>query len=93
MPSAASDLAEAFIQYRDAAEAAVLSGPSWYTGAPGAAGLEANADRITLATNIFRIRSTADRDGFKHTVSAVVERLQAADGSGWTCRILSWEVW
>ena len=92
MPSTASDLAEAFIQYRDAAEAAALGNSAWYTSAPGGAGLEGNVGRITLATNIFRIRSTADRGGFEQTVSAVVERRQAADGSGWNCRILAWEV-
>lgn len=92
MPAGEADLAEAFVQYRDAADATVLEGRSWYQGAPGAASLELNADRITLSTNIFRIKSTAERNGFKQTVSAVVERYMATDGKGWTCRILAWEI-
>ena len=91
MPAGEADLAEAFIQYRDDADATVLEGGAWYQGASGAASLELNADRITLSTNIFRIKSTAERNGFKQTVSAVVERHMATDGKGWTCRILSWE--
>lgn len=92
MPAGGAELAEAFIQYRDAAEATVLEGGSWYQGAPGGASLQLNTDRITLSTTIFRIQSTAERDGFTQTVSAVVERHMATDGRGWTCRILSWEI-
>jgi general secretion pathway protein K len=91
MPAEASDLAEALIEYRDAAEAAALESQAWYRGAPGATALESNADRFTLATNLFRIQATAERNGFKQTISAVVERYMAADGKGWTCRILAWE--
>jgi general secretion pathway protein K len=92
VPPESSDLAEAFIQYRGEAEALVLEGQNWYQDVPGAAGLELNDDRITLTTNIFRIRASASRNGFQRTVNAVVERLMASDGKGWTCRILAWEL-
>ena len=91
MPAGDAELAEAFIQYRDAAEATVLEGGSWYQGAPGGASLQINAERITLGTTIFRIQSTAEQNGFTQTVSAVVERHMATDGQGWSCRILAWE--
>ena len=92
MPPESSDLAEAFVQYRDEAEALVLESDNWYLDVPGAADLELSEDITTLSSNIFRIHATATRDGFQRAVSAVVERLQAADGKGWTCRILSWEM-
>ena len=92
LPRESSDLAEAIIRYRDDAEAVMLEGRNWHQEVPGAAGLELNADAITLSTNIFRIRSTAIRGGIQREVAAVVERQMAAEGKGWTCRILSWEI-
>ncbi len=92
MPPESSDLAEAFIQYRDEADVTVLEGLSWYRDVPGAAGLELDAERITLSSTIFRIRAAADLEGFRCAVIAVVERRIATDGGGWTCRILSWEM-
>ena len=92
MPPESSDLAEAFIDYRNEADAPVLEDQSWYQDVPGAAGLELDADYFTLATNIFRIRATADRNGFQRVVTAVVERQTGTDGKGWSCRILSWEM-
>jgi general secretion pathway protein K len=92
LPRESSDLAQAIVQYREAAETVVLESHDWYKNIPGAAGLELNADTITLSTNIFRIRSAAARGGIQREVSAVVERQLAADGKGWTCRILAWEI-
>lgn len=92
MPPEYSDLAEALVAYREEADAAVLEGQAWYQDVPGAVGLELNADLITLATDYFRIQSTAEWNGFQRTVTAVVERLMATDGRGWTCRILAWEM-
>jgi general secretion pathway protein K len=92
LPPESSDLAEAFIQFRDEVDASVLAGRTWYQEVPGAADLELSADRIVLSSNIFRIRATADRNGFQRAVTAVVERLMAADGKGWNCRILAWEL-
>lgn len=92
LPPEYSDLAEAIIRYRDEAEAVVLEGRNWYQEIPGAAGLELAADAITLSTNIFRVRATAISGTIQRVVSAVVERQIAADGEGWTCRILSWEI-
>ncbi len=92
MPPEASDLAEAFVQYRDEAEALVLESRAWYKDVPGAAGLELSEDLITISSNIFRIQATAARGGFQRAVTAVVERRLATDGTGWTCRILAWEI-
>ena len=92
MPPEASDLAEAFIQYRNEADALVLEGQTWYQDVPGADSLDLDANSITLSTNIFRIHSTAERAGFLRSVTAVVERRMAANDKGWTCRILSWEI-
>ena len=92
MPPESSDLAEAFVQYRDEAEALVLESDNWYLDVPGAADLELSEDITTLSSNIFRIQATATWNGFQRAVIAVVERLQAADGKGWACRILSWEM-
>ena len=92
LPPEYSDFAEAIIDHRDEAEAVELDSRNWYQQVPGAAGLEENTDAITLSTNIFRIRATALREGIQREVSAVVERQIAADGEGWTCRILAWEI-
>ncbi len=92
MPPESSDLAEAFVQYRDEAEALVLESSNWYQDVPGAADLDLSEDITTLSSNIFRIQATATWNGFQRAVSAVVERLQATDGKGWVCRILSWKM-
>lgn len=92
LPPEYRDFAEAIIQYRDEAEAPVLESQTWYREIPGAAGLEMNPDIITLATDIFHVQSTAISGGIRREVSAVVERLAAAEGKGWTCRILAWEI-
>ncbi|MGD9252215.1 MAG: type II secretion system minor pseudopilin GspK [Desulfobacterales bacterium] len=92
MPPESSDLAEAFIQFRNEADALVLESRVWYQDVPGAAGLELSADLVTLSSNIFRIQATAAHDGFERAVTAVVERRMATDGQGWACRILAWEM-
>lgn len=92
LPIEYRDFAEAIIQYREEAEAEVLENPNWYREIPGAAGLDLNQDAVTLATNIFRIRTLAVSGGIRREVSAVVERQAAAEGGGWTCRILAWEM-
>ena len=92
LPPEYRDFAEAIIQYRDEAEAVVLESQTWYRDIPGAAGLEMNPDVITLATDVFRIRATAVSEDIRREVSAVVERQAAAEGKGWTCRILAWEM-
>jgi hypothetical protein len=47
---------------------------------------------ITLATDVFRIQATAVSEDIRREVSAVVERQAAAEGKGWTCRILAWKM-
>jgi len=92
LPPEYRDFAEAIIQYRDEAETVVLESQTWYREIPGAAGLELNPDVITLATDVFRIQATAVSGGIRREVAAVVERQAAAEGKGWTCRILAWEM-
>jgi len=92
LPPEYRDFAEAIIRFRDEAEPAVLESQSWYREIPGAAGLELNPDVITLATDVFRVQSTAVSGDIRREGSAVVERMAAADGKGWTCRILAWEL-
>lgn len=92
LPSEYRDFAEAIIRYRDDADAEVLESGNWYREIPGAAGLELSPDAITLATDIFRIQATAESEGIRREVSAVVERQAAPEGTGWTCRILAWEI-
>ncbi len=91
MPPESKDMAEALVQYRDEADAAVFESQTWYLDIPGAAGLASMTNSISQSSNIFRIQATANRDQFQHATSAVVERRIAAEGKGWTCRILSWE--
>ena len=90
LPPEYRDFAEVIIGFREDAEPAMLGNKNWYSEIPGAAGLELNSDSITLATNIFHIQSTAVSSGIQREISAVVERMSAADGKGWTCRILAW---
>ena len=91
LPPEYQDFAEAIIRYRDEAEAEALDSKTWYKDIPGAAGLEINPDVISLATDVFRIQAIAVSGDIRCQVSAVVERIAATDGNGWTCRILAWE--
>jgi hypothetical protein len=91
LPPEYRDFAEAIIQYRDEAAAEVLEGQGWYEEIPGAAGVDLNPEAITLTSNIFHIQAEAVSGDIRREVSAVVERLNAAEGKGWTCRILAWE--
>ena len=92
LPSEFHDFAAAILQYRDEAEAEVLEGQTWYREIPGAAGLELTPEAITLSSDVFRIQAVAESGGIRRDISAVVERVTAAEGKGWTCRILAWEM-
>ena len=91
LPPEYQSLAEAIIRYRDEAEPAVLDSKTWFQEIPGAAGLELNPEAISVATNVFRIQAIAVSADVRRVVSAVVERIAAPDGKGWTCRIVAWE--
>jgi general secretion pathway protein K len=91
LPPEYRDFAAAVIQYRDEADPEVLEGQGWYREIPGAAGLELSPEVISLTSDTFRIEAAAESAGIRATVFAVVERLAATDGGGWTCRIRAWE--
>ena len=92
LPIEYSDFVQTIIQYRAEAEPEVLESQNWYREIPGAAGLDVNPEAITLSTDIFRIMATAQSGDIRREVTAIVERLIAAEGKGWTCRILAWEI-
>jgi general secretion pathway protein K len=95
MPSENHEYAASVLEYRNETEDGEfihdLSSPTWYKNAldiPGDLVIDPNL--IVLSSDIFRIVSTAERDGVRRTIEAVVVREQAESGK-WTCNVLNWQ--
>ncbi len=69
-----------------------LTSANWLTQVPGLAELKIDPKLITMASDLFRLESTAQISDAATTVTAVVQRVPAAQTGKWTCRILSWQV-
>ena len=94
LPLEAEDLVDAIIEYRMEKDGDNyvndLTNPNWYKTVPGFSSININADLITVKSDIFRIRSTAELRGIQLTASAVVLRQQMKETGKWGCRMLSW---
>jgi general secretion pathway protein K len=69
-----------------------MSNPNWLTKIPGLAELKINPKLITMASDLFRVESTAQVHDATTTVMAVVQRVPSAQTGKWACRVLSWQV-
>ncbi|HSM74677.1 MAG TPA: hypothetical protein VK852_08580, partial [Desulfobacterales bacterium] len=94
LPAEYAELAEAIADYRLQADNEMflhdLSQANWYQSVPGLAGVSFSPELITVASDLFRIRSTAVLREVETTVSAVVRREKNAASGRWHCKVLSW---
>lgn len=69
-----------------------MRNPAWLNKIPGLAGIKLDPKLITMASDLFRVRSTATLHDAESTVTAVLKREQAPQSGKWTCRVVSWQV-
>ncbi|MDA8139862.1 MAG: general secretion pathway protein GspK [Desulfobacteraceae bacterium] len=95
MPPESAEFVPLLIEYREAKSGAVytnnLTRPDWYRSVPGFAEAQVDASLITVASNFFRIESTAQIENVKVHVTAVVERFKPKDSEPWQCKVLNWK--
>ena len=96
LPAENEDLAETLDELRreliSGRQTVDLSDPNWFRQIPGLAELKLDPKLITTSSDLFRVESTAAVADATTTVTAVMERVQAAATGRWTCRILAWQV-
>ena len=96
VPSENTEYAQAIFDYRnekneDGGFVNSLDSPAWYKNAEGIPGdLQIDPNLITVSSDIFRIRATANLNDTEMSLNVVVQREQTKKGN-WTCRILSRE--
>jgi len=95
LPSENVDLAQAFLELRQAAAteqgAPDISDTMWYKSIAQTSGANLDSKLITMASDFFRIKSEAKINNSLLTVTAVVQRIKNDKTGKWTCKILSWE--
>ena len=96
VPAENKDLVEALDELRrdivSGKQTIDLTSANWMTQIPGLAELRIDPKLITMASDVFRLESTALMHDAATTVTAVVQRVSAAQTGKWTCRVLSWKV-
>ena len=89
------DLAQTFFEFRQeiAAEKDVhdFSNPKWYKNITGFSDVTINSRMITVASDEFRIQSTAALESIQSSVTAVIKRVKNPESGKWSCKVLSWE--
>ena len=95
MPSENPEYAQAIYDYRnekaDGEFVNDLTSGTWYKNVPEIpSDFTIDPKLITTASDFFRIRSTAELQETKMTLTVVVHRQQGKKGK-WTCRVLSWQ--
>jgi len=89
------DLAQAIVEYRQEAAADKdnndFSNPKWYKEIAGLGDVAINANLVTIASDVFRIKSEAANNANKTSVITVVQRVQNPESRKWTCKVLSWK--
>ncbi len=95
LPAENSDLAEPLAEYRMAMSDGTYTHPitaaDWYKNVPGAGGVSIDSNLITVSSDLFRIVSTAKRNGRTGTVETVVHRRKDKESGKWTCKTLMWK--
>ena len=89
------DMAQTFFEFRQevAAEKDVhdFSNPKWYKNITGFSDVTINPRMITVASDVFRIQSTAALESIQSSVIAVIKRIKDPESGKWSCKVLSWE--
>lgn len=89
------DLAQTVFEMRQeiAAEKDVhdFSNPKWYKNITGLSDVTIDSRIITVASDVFRIQSTASFESIQASVIAVVNRVKNPESGKWSCRVLNWE--
>ena len=89
------DLARALYDFRQemAAEKDLhdFSNPKWYRNITGFGDVALDDRLITVASDVFRITSTASINDAKSSAIAVVKRIQNPETGKWDCKVVSWE--
>ncbi len=95
LPTENADLAEALADHRvakaDETYTNAITNPGWYKNVPGTGGITIDPELISVASDLFRIVSTAKRHARTITVSAVVQREKEPDTGRWICKTLIWQ--
>lgn len=93
LPESHRDLAAAIVEYRQELDPddPLWQDPLWYHEVPGCQDLTIDPELITNASDLFRIRATAEGPSCSATLTAVAERRSAADSGKATYRILLWQ--
>ena len=89
------ELAQAVVEYRQAAaedkDSHDFSNPRWYKEIAGFGDVAINANLVTIASDVFHIKSEASLNLTKSSIVAVVQRVQSPESGKWTCKVLSWK--
>ncbi len=95
LPPEHEDLAQAIAEYRletsDSQYIHDISSPTWYKNAPGCGDIEIDPKLLAVASDVYRIESTATLNEMKLTVIAIVKREKDKETGKDKCRILRWE--
>jgi general secretion pathway protein K len=96
LPSENRDLVEAIDELRrdiaSGKQTVDLKSPNWLNQLPGLGEIKLDPKLITMASDTFRVESTATLHDASTTVTAIVQRVQASRSGKWGCRLLSWQV-
>jgi general secretion pathway protein K len=96
LPSENRDLVEAIDELRrdiaSGKQTVDLKSPNWLNQLPGLGEIKLDPKLITMASDTFRVESTAILHDASTTVTAVVQRVQASRSGKSSCRLLSWQV-
>jgi general secretion pathway protein K len=88
------ELAQTIFEYRQEMMADKdshdFSNPKWYKEIAGLGDIAINTNLVTVASDVFRIKSEAAINLTKMSAMAVVQRVQNPESGKWTCNVLSW---
>ena len=95
LPEEYEDLAQSIVEFRqqviDDDTVDLLADPLWYRNAPGCQDLTIEPDLITTVSDHFRIQATAEHNGVRARLTAVVQRQTDTASGGTGFRILMWQ--
>ncbi len=96
LPAGSEDFAPVLFDYRgetsDSGYVHVLTSPQWYKNVPGMADITIDPNLITIASDVYRIESTATLMEMKMKITAVIRREKNDKTGKWICRVLRWDV-
>ena len=95
LPSDSEEFADLLIGYREAVSGTQfthdLTNKNWYKSVPGFADITIDPDLFSVSSHVFRIISTAERNGVQTTTTAIVSRQRTSESAPWRCKVLNWK--